>query len=196
MGGFEISGTYGWMWGGSIDYGYLGNSGTLRLASGQSYFFGLGLPVRPGTRVTLSYTRQNSAINLDDINGLQELTGMSVDYWQIGGIQEMPQGNVVPFGGLTLGATHFSPDQDTVEIDGDDVNVQSATKFSFAMNLGTKVFLGETQRIALRGQLRLFSTLYNTGGGLWFGSGGGGVTVTGNAIWTWEIAGGVTIRLG
>jgi hypothetical protein len=39
-------------------------------------------------------------------------------------------------------------------------------------------------------------TFYNTGASLWFGSGGSGIAVSGNAIWQWEIAGGLTVKFG
>ena len=52
------------------------------------------------------------------------------------------------------------------------------------------------ERFGLRASFRTIPTFYNTSAGLWFGTGGASVGINGWAIWQWEVAGGVTVRLG
>ncbi len=74
--------------------------------------------------------------------------------------------------------------------------LQTATKFSFSFGLGVKSYFGEAEKVGIRASFKVMPTLYNTSGGLWFGSSGGGVAVSGNALWQWEAAIGLTIKLG
>ena len=55
---------------------------------------------------------------------------------------------------------------------------------------------GEAEKIGLRASFKVLPTLYNTSGGVWFGTGGASLGITGNAIWQWEAAIGLTVKLG
>lgn len=197
----EFSATYGSMWGGNIDLTYGINSRKIRTGTGPSYAFALAYNVHPMQAVEFSYTRQEGSLDLD-YKGLRTLTDMSVNVWHIGSIRYMaPPGKVRPFVMGSLGATYFSPESSTIILDLDDpdnttIHTQTATKFSFSFGLGVKSYFGEAEKVGIRASFKVIPTLYNTSGGLWFGSGGGGVTVSGNAIWQWEAAIGVTIKLG
>ncbi len=59
-----------------------------------------------------------------------------------------------------------------------------------------KAYFGKAERIGIRATFKVMPTMYNTWGGMYFGGGGAGLTVSGNAIWQWEAAGGVTIKFG
>jgi hypothetical protein len=96
----------------------------------------------------------------------------------------------------SLGLTHYSPDQDSIEIDGESYRVGSATKFSVVFGGGFKTDMGPNSRVGLRAQIRVMPTIYSASGGLWFGTGGGGVSIYGSAIWQYEVSGGVVIKLG
>ena len=84
----------------------------------------------------------------------------------------------------------FSYDPDSI------VYTQSATKFSLSFGVGFKAYFGEAEKIGIRASFKAMPTFYNTGASLWFGSSGGGVAVSGNAIWQWEVAGGLTVKFG
>ena len=86
---------------------------------------------------------------------------MTAHYFQIGVLNEMQQGQVVPFGIVSLGAAIFEPDKATL-----------TTEWFFAASLGigAKVFLSD--RLGLRFQGRLLLPMRFAGGGLWCGTGG------------------------
>ena len=188
----ELSITYGSMWGGNIQT----YNGTLRTATGPSYGIALDIPLDPAMALELSYTRQDGGIDYDTRSGKDRLTDMSVNYWQIGAIRGLLDGKVRPWISTSLGATYYSPTEGTVTIEGEDYRAESATKFSFIIGLGAKTYFGKAERFGLRASIKVLPTLYNTGAGVWFGGGGASLGITGNAIWQWEAAIGLTVKLG
>ena len=196
----EASATYGSMWGGNIDLTYGLNSRTLRAGTGPSYAFALAYNIHPMQAVEFSYTRQDGSLDLD-YKGLRTLTDWSVNFWHIGSIRYLaPPGKVRPFVLLSLGATYISPEQASFLLDETDpttlVYTESTTKFSFNFGLGVKSYFGKAEKIGIRASFKVLPTFYNTWGGMYFGGGGAGLTVSGNAIWQWEAAIGLTIKLG
>ena len=194
----EISATYGSMWGGNISTIY----GTLRTGTGPSYGFAIDIPVQPAMAVELSYTRQDGSLDWDTRGSKETLTDMSVNYWQIGAIRGLLDGKVRPFISTSIGATYYSPADGTVTFDEDGdgnyetYNVGTSTKLSFILGVGVKSYFGEAEKIGLRASFKVLPTLYNTSGGVWFGTGGASLGITGNAIWQWEAAIGLTVKLG
>jgi hypothetical protein len=191
-GPIELSATYGSMWGGNISL----LNGKLRTATGPSYGFALDIPVHPAMAIEVSYTRQDGALDYDSRGSKDKLTDMSVNYWQIGAIRGLIDGKVRPFVTTSLGVTYYSPTESSVVIDGQTYNISPLTKFSFVLGLGVKSYFGEAEKIGLRASFKVLPTLYNTGGGVWFGTGGASLGVTGNAIWQWEAAAGLTVKFG
>jgi hypothetical protein len=188
----DITAAYGHMWGGSVGT----SRGTLRLDTDASWFFALDIPVDTATWLELAYTRQDTRLNLDRRGGRTSLSDMSVNYWHVGGVRGLPRGNVIPYVSGSLGVTYYSPAESRVTVDGDTFGLDSATKFSLGLGLGAKVFLGEARRFGLRAQFRTLATFYGGSSGIWFGTGGAGVSFSGSAVWQWEVSGGVTVRLG
>jgi len=191
-GPLEFTVMYGNMWGGHID----SNVGTFRVDTGDSWTLAASMPIRSGMWGDLSYTRQGSRINLDTRTSTSNLTDMTVHYWQLGALQGLPRGNFVPYVIGTLGLTYYSPEAGNVDIGDVTYRADSVTKFSMAFGVGIKAVMGPDQRIGFRAQFRVLPTLYDTGAGIWFGSGGGGVSVSGSAIWQYEVAAGLTVKLG
>jgi hypothetical protein len=187
----ELSATYGSMWGGNVE----SSMGTFRLGTGGSMGFALDVPVRSGTTVELSYTRQDGTLDLDSY-GVTTLADMSVNYFQIGTLQSLRPGRVIPFILGTLGATYYSPDVKSFTIGEETFSLESTTKFSLNLGLGLKAYFGEAQRVGLRASFKVLPTFYNTSGGMWVGTGGGGVSFSGSSIWQYEAAAGLTVRLG
>ena len=197
----EASATYGSMWGGNIDLNYYSiNSRTIRTGTGPSYAFALAYNLHPMQAVEFSYTRQEGSLDMD-YKGLRTLTDMSVNFWHIGSIRYLaPPGKVRPFVLASLGATYFSPEEGSFLLDEEDpdtlVFTQTSTKFSFNFGLGVKSYFGKAEKVGIRATFKVLPTFYNTWGGMYFGSGGAGLTVSGNAIWQWEAAIGLTVKLG
>jgi len=191
----ELSATYGTMWGGNIGLG----SGKLRTGTGGSLGFALDVPVRPDTYLELGYTRQDGSLDWDPrLGGKVTITDMSVNVWQLGSLRTFghPGGPLVPFAQGALGLTYFSPSASSVTIDGTDYPIDGMTKFSISFGLGFKAYFGRAQRVGLRGSFKVISTLYDAGGGVFFGPGGVELGVSGSGIWQYEAAGGLTVKFG
>ena len=95
-----------------------------------------------------------------------------------------------------LGLTYYSPSGSTINIDGTDYAIESSTKFSFNFGLGFKKYFGQNEKIGLRASFKVMPTLYDSGAGLWFGTGGASLGITGYAIWQFEAAAGLTVKFG
>lgn len=190
--GIDVSASYGWMWGGHIDAtinpGGSFESGKFRWASNPSYMFAIEVPMQPGVELQLQYTLQPTELEWDSFSGKRRAADMSVNYWQIGAVAGLPQGRIMPYTMLTVGATYWSFSNQTADFE----SLDSFTKFSFTAGLGAKTFFGENQRVGIRLQFRVLPTFYNTFATI----GTGGVGVSGNAVWQWEIGGGIAIKLG
>ena len=196
----ELSATYGSMWGGNINLSYGLNSRTLRTGTGPSYGLALAYNLHPMQAIEISYTRQDGSLDLD-YKGIRTLTDMSVNVWHIGSVRYLAPGKVRPFVLVSLGATYFSPSSASFILDEDDpgnteVFTESSTKFSFNFGLGVKSYFGEAEKIGIRATFKVMPTLYDAWGGMYFGGGGAGLTVSGNAIWQWEAAIGLTVKFG
>ena len=196
----EASATYGSMWGGNINLTYDIVSRKIRTGTGPSYAFALAYNLHPMQAVEFSYTRQEGSLDLD-YKELRTLTDMSVNFWHLGSIRYLaPPGKVRPFVLLSLGATYFSPEKASFLLDENDpdtlIHTQSKTKFSFNFGLGVKSYFGKAEKIGIRASFKVLPTFYNTWGGMYVGSGGAGLTISGNAIWQWEAAAGLTVKFG
>ena len=191
----ELSATYGSMWGGNVPTRY----GKLRTATGDSWGFALDYPLQPSTWVEIGYNRQSGALDWDPSLGSKiTLTDMSVNHWHLDGVRGFgrPDGAVMPYVVSGLGFTHYAFDKDAVSIDGEDYAIDSSTRFMLNFGVGFKAYVGQARRVGIRGSFRVFSTLYDAGGGFYFGTGGASLGVGGSAIWQYEAAGGVTVKLG
>ncbi len=188
----EFSATYGSMWGGNIET----IKGTLRTGTGPSLGLALDIPLHPAAALELSYTRQDGSLDLDNRSGISTLSDMSVNYWQVGVVRGLTKGKVRPFLTTGLGMTYYSPDKNTVLIEDQEYKLDSNTRFSLMIGAGFKAYFGKSEKIGIRASIKTFPTFYNTSGGLWFGTGGASVGFTGNAIWQWEGAAGLTVKFG
>jgi opacity protein-like surface antigen len=96
----------------------------------------------------LIYSRQST-----EIDGAVPLD-LDVQYLQIGGIVSNPDAKrVIPYFGMTVGATQFSPDQSGFD---------DETKLSFSVGGGVRVPI--TDRIGVRFDARAFITLLDSDG--------------------------------
>ncbi len=183
--GVDISASYGWMWGGNIDAVYNARSGKFRWASAPSWFFAVEIPMRPGMQLQLQYTLQDTQLDWDPNGGVKEkYADMTVNYWQIGATAGLPRGRIMPYTMLTVGATYWSFSNDRI------LDIKNQTKFSFTAGVGAKTYFGQNQKVGLRVQFRVLPTFYNTFATI----GTGGVGISGNAIWQWEIGGGLSVK--
>lgn len=161
---FEITPFAGYQWGGSFDT--QGSSsvppGTLRLKDSFAWGGILSVLASMGSAVELTYLRQDTDIEFDEVGGpVRDLGGFAINYIQIGGRQEFGQSvKLRPFIQGSLGIGIFDPKE------GD---LGSSTRFSWSIGGGTKyMFASETAGI--RADIRLWGTPVPSGEiGVWCG---------------------------
>ena len=173
--GSEVSGFYGWQFGGD----FTAYQGEIEIRDNENFGGSLGFPVpgKPGAMVELGYTRQNTTVDLKTYPAgfTETLFDAAVEYYQLGAMYSHRRGNVAPFGGFTLGAARFAPKQKSFE------NFQLEDEWRFAMTLGLGVKSYFSERVGLRLQTRLLMPMNFYGTSFWFGSGGSGVGVSGGS---------------
>ena len=188
----EISGSWGWMWGGSAD----SRVGKFRLDSTSNYSATLGFPVAFLSWAELQYTYQATAMTLENFGSRQSLTDMDTHFFQLAVTRGLKDGPLVPYVVTGIGTTWFNPAQSQIDIEGTTYRLDSSWKLSFVLGLGVKVWLGEAEKVGLRLQFRTLPSLYNSSTGIWVGGGGGGVSISGNAIWQFDVSAGLPVKLG
>jgi len=177
----ELSGGYGFQFGGGVS----GRDGRLDIAESGSFGFTLDIPVRQNARVELFYWRQNSEVEIKPFLGTPSTSDVAVEYYQLGGMTEFPQGNLAPFGLFTLGTTRLIGKGD---ISGDE------WRFSGTLAAGVKV--AGQGRIGAKFEGRLLLTAANTGSAFWCGVGGCAIGIVGNPIAQGLLSASVFVKLG
>jgi hypothetical protein len=158
---FEIAPFVGYHFGGKIRV----REGDISIKDNIGYGIMVDIALRPGTKLEILYSHQPSELRLKRYaTGIREtLFDASVDYWQIGGLQEFyKQGITQPFAVATLGVTHLNPKS---------VNASSELRFSFGFGGGAKIMPSEHFGFRLDG--RLYLTYIAGGAGFWCGLPGG-----------------------
>lgn len=184
--GVELVPFAGYQFGGSVKY----IQGKVDIENGMDYGLSLLVPMSPYVELELNYTRMESSASFTPYAGYPsyefQKTDMATNYFQIGGLSKFGDvdAKAVPFGSFSLGATWFH-----TEDFGDE------WRFSVVVGLGVKIMLSDRIGIMLRG--RLMMPMIFGGGGLYFGTGGGGTYVsTFIAPWQGDFNGGLIIKLG
>ncbi len=175
--GIELSGYTGWMLGGKVNF----YDGSIKIEDGQNWGITLSLPIAPGMKAELMYNRLVSDLTVREYgNAPYVYTKVATQYFHVGAVKEViPEGVVRPYGTGSLGAAVFS---DREGFDSD------RWRFSVGLGGGLKIF--PTERIGFRLQARMLVPLYFNG--LWFGTGGAGVSSS-SAIVQGDFTGGVIL---
>jgi hypothetical protein len=174
-----------YQWGGTAK----GWDGEARLNDAGSWGIALDIPVHHREAfVELIYSRQVTELSYREYGigaGPEELFDIAVEYYQVGGLYTVAKDGPKPFGTMTVGATRFAPQS---SIYG------SEWLFSAAFGLGVMVPVGE--RLGIRLHTRLLLPFLYTGGGLWCGTGGCSVGISGgSSIPQGDVALGIILRL-
>jgi hypothetical protein len=174
--------------------GYLTNgsmtvaAGTLKFDDNVSYGLGIDIPMDRYTQAEISWTMSPSRAYLEAYPGTNvEFTGtdLYIHTFQAGVVLEPKKQKARPFGLISVGASLFSPT---------DSKYSDQWLFSFALGGGLKVDLSD--RIGIRLQARLIVPVQLAGGGVYFGTGGAGVSVGAySSIAQGDFSGGLYIRL-
>ncbi len=175
--------------------------------SSSSYFegtiqdgfrWGAGLEVHIPNRgaVEIQYLRQetNAPTRYADggfLGGVPQFTDfdLTINYILLNGTRYVPTGGAFePFFGAGFGLGIFNV---TNPENGND---RSSTKFTWQLRGGSNIWLGD--RVAIRVQASLLSAVQAVGGGLYFGTGGGGAGLsTYSSMYQFGFDGGLVFRL-
>jgi outer membrane protein W len=172
---FEINANYSYMWSGSYNL----YEGEIRMDDGATWGGTIDFAFRPDAKIELSYSYTSSHATFQEYypgsaigSALKNLDNpLSIQYFQIGSIYQLPKGKAQPFFGLLLGAVLFSP-SGTAE----GLTLESQWNFAVSLNAGVKVYMSE--KFGLRFQGRLLLPMYFSGGSVYAGTGGAGVAVS------------------
>lgn len=182
---------YGYLWGGTFDF----TGGSVHIDAAAEYGGTLAVPTQPGLWVEISYIYQASEL-IARPNGFQnsKLCDISTQYIEISGRRMAPsQGKAAPFVLGGLGMTIYSPGDATFQ--GQNLGLESQYLLSFNMGGGVQIDMNE--KIGLRLQARALIPVSWVSGGVYFGSGGGGVSVSGgSAIIQGDASLGIVIKMG
>jgi hypothetical protein len=191
QGGVELIPTAGYLWGGTLDY----VSGSLHIEAAPEYGGMISAEVRPNYYAEIGYWYQGSEITARP-RSLPNFTlcDLTTHYIQLGGSRPLGtrgfgEGGAVPFATGSLGVTIFDPSDIAPGI-----KLNSMTVFSIAMGGGLRVDVNE--KIALRMQARLLVPMQLWSSGIWFGTGGAGISAEGTAIAQGDAFLGLVIKMG
>jgi opacity protein-like surface antigen len=172
--------------------GYLTNGnvtvaqGELKFKDNVSYGLGVDVPVDRNMQAEISWSMSPSQAELAQYLGTTiQLTDVYIHTFQAGALIQPNKQKVSPFGLISLGASLFSPS---------DSKYSDKWLFSFALGAGIKAELSD--KVGIRLQARLIVPMQFAGTSVWFGTGGGGVSVGAySSIAQGDFTGGLYIRL-
>jgi hypothetical protein len=154
--------------------------GHVSLGDGLSYGGYLDVLTRKGTWVELGYNRHESELRLDNGFGVStKVADMAVQYFQLGGLQELKPGPARPFLVGSLGVTWFDPSD----------NLDGTTRFSFGAGAGVK--LSPKERFGIRLEGRAWFSFFSDGSAISCGSFGCFGAVSGAAVVQGQFSGGI-----
>lgn len=165
----------------NTDYGYG------KIEDGFQWGGGLEFALSDENAIELIYQRLDTDGYVSTFNFGDYRADMSADFIMIGGTRYAPLSDVVSgFGTIDLGMVIVStdfPDQDNV------------TKFAWALRGGVRI-MPPGSRVSFRLHAQLMSAVQAFGGGLYFGTGGGGAGVsTYSTVYQFNLGGSLNVRL-
>ncbi len=152
--------------------------------------------VRPGYGVELLYVyvpthaRFQSSFPGTIPDG--EKTSIGTHWIQIGGIVGRPMGRIEPFGAISAGMVIIAPDTLTFT-NGTTATANTSVQFAFTTGLGVKIWV--TEMIAFRAEARALVPVFFSGGGVWVGTGGASVGLSGGIPFAmFDFTGGLSVK--
>jgi len=166
-----------------------------KFKGGLQWGAGLEYMPHPSSGIELLYlNQQTTALTTYAIPGSGIKTtnfDVGLNWLMLAGNRYMrkPGSKVEGFGGFMLGAAFINVDN---PVNG---NENSATKFAWGARLGANIWASE--KVAVKLQAQVLSAVQGAGGGLYFGTGGGGVGVsTYSSMYQFGLGGGLTFAFG
>ena len=163
------------------------------IEGGFQWGVGIEYMVHQTKGIELKYLRQDTKapMNYYDNGAKSKEFELAINYILLGGSNyfELDNEKVAPYAGLGLGMAIIDIKNPT------GTNSSNATKFAWNLKLGTNIWASE--KIGIKLQVDLLSAVQSAGGGLYFGTGGGGAGVsTYSTMYQFGIGGGLTFKMG
>lgn len=177
---FEITPQYGYQVGAKWNY----YGGYVKLKASDQYGVTANISLSDNLQGEFFWAQQNSTVSVKDVIFYpveEEVTEATVDHFQLGILHTFGYSDALPFVGMSAGWSTFNPDEP---------EYNSTTSFSFGFSGGLKYFFSDHVGIRLQGQL-LVPVQW---GGVYVGTGGGGV-YTGGSILQLNFSGGLIIAI-
>jgi len=166
-----------------------------KFKGGLQWGAGLEYMPHPSSGIELIYlNQQTTALTTYAIPGSGVKTtnfDVGFNWLMLAGNRYMrkPGSKVEGFGGFMLGAAFINVDNPI------NNNSSNATKFAWGFRLGANIWASE--RVAIKLKTQVLSAVQGAGGGLYFGTGGGGVGVsTYSSMYQFGLGGGIAFALG
>lgn len=186
---------------------YIDNTSTYftgTIKGGYQYGAGLEFMPRPDAGVEIIYLGQQTTapIRLYNYYGNSYNTNttldMSINYMMLGGRRYLrkPGSKVEGYGGLMAGVVWANTTGSSTSKTGQVESVNSTvTKFAWGARLGLNIWA--SSKVGINLQAMLLSAPQAYGGGIYFGTGGSGATVTTySTLYQFSLGGGLTFALG
>jgi len=173
----EIIPMYGYAWTVSQSATYNVYSGDFDLKNSDFWGIAVDVSAKPGVQARLLYRRQDTEMTWKRAGITENLGDIGVEYWHVGAVGGMRNGNVMPYTSLTLGGTRYIHDT------GD------TWKFSIILSLGAKVYLNERIGLMVGGQMPFTFT------DAFLGIGTGGMSLGGTGIVQLDLVAGLIIAI-
>lgn len=188
----QLTGSYGYRFGGSVDVYYNGRYGEVKFEDSESFSLDLTYKIREDFGVSAQWWGQNTSLDYFGYSEseLEGLGDIMISYILVGPVYEKRVNNVTPFGNIGVGAAIFDPSR---------AEFATESRFAVGLNGGVKIDLSHRLGLQLRGGILM--PMQFGGGGLFcgIGTGGSGCSVNVGASTTilqGDISGGVILRLG
>lgn len=166
-------------------------SGTIK--GGFLWGAGVDFRLKNNYGIELLYLRQDTKAPMEYYdNGVKEADfDLAMNYVMLGGVKSVrqPGSKAEPYGGLMLGANFI-----TVKNPEND-NSENFTKFAWGLRGGVNIWASE--KVGIKLQAQLLSSVQSVGGSLYFGTGGAGAgAATYSSMLQFGLGGGLTFNLG
>ncbi|MBN1482612.1 hypothetical protein EH223_11250 [candidate division KSB1 bacterium] len=166
----EIAPFWGYQFGGRTTT----SEGEIKIIDNSNYGIQVAVVTPVGASIEFLYSRQATSLQRNTTRPFEPpiketLFNMNVDYYMLGGVKSVQQGNVEPFGAAYLGMGSFKPQSG---------GYSTERLFAVALGGGAKIRLSD--RIGLRLQGRFMLPMQWGSGGLWCGTGGCNIGVGAN----------------
>ena len=147
----------------------------------------LNIRANPNGQYELLYARQDTEVDTQALFATDPMLDLDVEYFQFGGTYLFDGENIRPFVAMTFGLTHFDPQP--AEFDSETY---------FSASFGGGVQLNASQRIGVRIEGRVFTTLVESDSDIFCSSTNGVgaclIQVDGTTLTQWEARAGLVFR--